>query len=351
MRSHQLVQGALRFASLSILSNHQVTRVLLILVLLTLAVLGISLSVGDYPVPPLDIVRAVLGLKTVDPESPFVVVTLRLPRVLISWLVGLGLGLAGVILQGLTRNPLADPGIIGVNAGAALAAVTLIVLFPAAPSFALPLAAFGGAVVVALLIYLLAGTGEKSPLRLVLVGVALAAIAGAFTSFMLTFGKINNVSRALVWLAGSVSGKSWEQVWSLLPWLVVFVPLALWQARELNTLQLGDAIALGLGSSVALRRAGLLLVSVALAGACVATAGTIGFVGLMAPHLARQLVGPMHESLMPVAALMGGLLVAGADLLGRTLFTPTELPCGILTAALGAPYFLYLLYQSRRRKT
>ncbi len=322
--------------------------VLLVLVLFTLAILGISLSVGDYPVPPLDIVRAVLGISTVDPESPFVVITLRLPRIIISWLVGVGLGLAGAILQGLTRNPLADPGIIGVNAGAALAAVSLIVFFPAVPPFALPLAAFGGAVVVALLIYLLAGTGERSPLRLVLVGVALAALTGAFTSFMLTFGKINNVSRALVWLAGSVSGKSWEQVWSLLPWLVVFVPLALRLARELNTLQLGDAVAKGLGSQVARQRAFLLLVSVALAGASVATAGTIGFVGLMAPHLARQLVGPMHEGLMPVAGMMGGLLVAGADLLGRTLFAPTELPCGLLTAALGAPYFLYLLYQSRK---
>ena len=331
-----------------ILGNQPVTRVLLVVLLITLAILGMSLSLGDYPVPPLDIVKAVLSLPTIDPESPFVVVTLRLPRVLISWLVGVGLAVSGAILQGLTRNPLADPGIIGVNAGAAFASVTLIVLFPAVPTMYLPLAAFGGAFAMACLIYSLGGTGEKSPLRLVLVGVALAAIMGAFTTLMLTFGKINNVSRALVWLAGSVAGKSWEQLWQLLPWLVVFVPLALLLARELDTLQLGDLVAKGLGSRVTWQRSKLLLVSVALAGSAVAIAGTIGFVGLMAPHLARRLVGSIHQNLLPVAALIGGLLVASADFLGRTMFTPTELPCGLLTAALGAPYFIYLMYQRRR---
>ncbi|MHC5863448.1 FecCD family ABC transporter permease, partial [Nostoc sp.] len=151
-----------------------------------------------------------------------------------------------------------------------------IVLFPAVPTMYLPLAAFGGAFIVACLIYLLAGTGEKSPLRLVLVGVSLAAIMGAFTTLMLTFGQISNVSRALVWLAGSVAGKSWEQLWQLLPWLVVFVPLALLLARELDTLQLGDLVAKGLGSRVTWQRSKLLLVSVALAGSSVAIAGTIG---------------------------------------------------------------------------
>ena len=307
-----------------------------------------SLSLGDYPVPSLDIVKAVLGMKTVDSESPFVVITLRLPRVLLSWLVGVGLALSGAILQGLTRNPLADPGIIGVNAGAGLAAVTLIVVFTGTPPGVLPLAAFGGALFVAILIYLVSGWGQRSPLRQVLVGVGLGAIAGSITTLMLTFGKINNVTNALVWLAGSVSGKSWKEVFSLLPWLAVFGLLALQLARELNALQLGDEVAKGLGSRVEWQRALLLLVSVALAGASVATAGTIGFVGLMAPHLARLMVGPMHENLLPVAALGGGLLVGAADLLGRTLFSPTELPCGLLTAALGAPYLLYLLY--RRRK-
>ncbi|MEH1901248.1 MAG: iron ABC transporter permease [Nostoc sp.] len=332
-----------------ILGNLPVTRVLLLLLLFTVAVLGISLSLGAYPVPPADIVKAVLGLPTQDPESAFVVVTLRLPRVLISWLVGVGLATAGAILQGLIRNPLADPGIVGVNAGAALAAVTLIVLFPAVSTIYLPLAAFGGAFVVGCLIYLLAGTGEKSPLRLVLVGVALAAIMGAFTTLMLTFGQITDVTRALVWLVGSVAGKSWEQVWQLLPWIVIFLPFALLLTRELDTLQLGDAIAKGLGSRVTWQRSKLLLVSVALAGSSVAIAGTIGFVGLMAPHLARRLVGPIHKNLLPVAALIGGLLVAAADFLGRTLFSPIELPCGLLTAALGAPYFIYLLYQRRQR--
>ncbi len=322
--------------------------VLLVLIILTLAVLGVSLSIGDYPVPPLDIVRSVLGIKTVDPESPFVVITLRLPRVLIAWLVGVSLALSGGILQGLTRNPLADPGIIGVNAGASLAAVTIIVLFPTTPPAVIPVAAFFGAFVVAFLIYLLSGTGENSPLRLVLIGVALAAVAGAFTTLMLTFGQLNDVSRALTWLAGSLSGKSWQQFWPLLPWVVIFAPLAIGLARELNTLQLGHSVAVGLGSRVSWQRTKLLLVSVALAGASVATAGAIAFVGLMCPHLARRLVGSKHEDSLPVAAFIGGLLVSAADVLARTLFAPTELPCGLFTAALGAPFFLYLLYRSRR---
>jgi iron complex transport system permease protein len=203
--------------------------------------------------------------------------------------------------------------------------------------------------VVALLIYLLAWDKGSSPLRLILVGVGLDAIATALTTLMITFGEINSVSQALVWLAGSVYGRSWEQVVSLLPWLIVLVPLAFMMAKQLNTLNLGDDVARGLGSSVEWQRGLLLLTSVALAGASVATAGRIGFVGLIAPHLGRQLVGPTHEGLIPTAAMMGGMIVVLADLLGRMLFAPIELPCGVITAALGAPYFLYLLVRNRKR--
>lgn len=335
--------------SLSWRGDRRVPPVLLVLVFFTLLVLGMSLSFGSYRVPPLDIVKAILGLTTSDPQSPYVVITLRLPRVLLAWLVGMAFALSGAIMQGLTRNPLADPGITGVSTGAGLAAVSVIVFWPASPPAVLHLAALGGGLFFALLLYLLTGTGQRSPLRLVLVGVSLGVIAGSATTLMLTFGHIDDVSVALMWLSGSISGKSWPQVWSLLPWLAVFGSLAWRLSRQLNVLQLGEDVAAGLGSRVALQRGLLLLVSVALAGASVATAGTIGFVGLMAPHLARQLVGPMHEGMLPVSALMGGLLVGGADLLGRTLFSPTELPCGLLTSVLGGPYFLYLL--SRRRKS
>jgi iron complex transport system permease protein len=308
----------------------------------------ISVGQGEYPVPPLDVLKTILGLETQNPDYYFIVNTLRLPRTLVAYLVGVGLGISGTILQGITRNPLADPGIIGINAGASLAAVTLIVLLPSVPLFVLPLSAFGGALAVALLIYWLAWNHGSSPIRLILIGVGLAAIAGALTTLMITFGEINTVSQALVWLAGSVYGRSWEHVVSLLPWLIVLVPLAFVLAQQLNMLNLGDDVARGLGSRVEWQRGLLLLTSVALAGASVATAGTIGFIGLIAPHLGRQLVGPTHEGLIPTAAMMGGMIVVVADLLGRTLFAPIEIPCGVITAAVGAPYFLYLLVRNRK---
>ncbi|MEO0397719.1 MAG: iron ABC transporter permease, partial [Cyanobacteria bacterium P01_A01_bin.137] len=273
---------------------------------------------------------------------------LRLPRTLVAWGVGMAMAMAGTLTQGITRNPLAAPGIIGVNAGASLAAVSLIVAFPGVPIALLPLAAFLGALTIAILIYLLAWQGGSSPVRLILVGVGFSLVAGALTNLMITFGNIYDVSQALVWLAGSVYGRSWAQVLAFTPWLVIFGVLSLLLSRELNALQMGDDVARSLGSRLEWQRGRLLLSAVALAGAGVATAGSIGFVGLMAPHIARQLVGPSHEGLLPTAALTGGMVVVVADLIGRLLFAPIELPCGIITAVIGAPYFLYLLIRDRK---
>lgn len=327
--------------------DRRVPLLLLVLAIATLAVMVLSVGYGEYPISPLDVGRTILGLNTDNPDYGFIINTLRLPRVIVAFLVGMGLAIAGTILQGLTRNPLAAPEIVGVEAGAGLAAVSLIVLFPSVSIFVLPIAAFAGAFIAALLVYLLAWEQGSSPIRLILVGVGIGAIASALTSLMITFGNIYDVSQALVWLAGSVYGRTWEHIQALLPWLLIFMPLSFLYARELNTLNLGDDVARGLGSRVEWQRGLLLITSVALAGASVATAGTISFVGLMSPHLARQLVGTSHEGLMPMAALVGGLIVALADLLGRSLFAPIEIPCGVITAAVGAPYFLYLLYRNR----
>jgi iron complex transport system permease protein len=334
---------------LSFRLDRRVPAVLLVLGLVTLAAMVLNVGQGEYPIPPMEVLKTILGLPTLNPDYPFIVNTLRLPRTVVAFGVGVGLAISGTILQGLTRNPLADPGIIGVNAGASVAAVTLIVLFPNVPLFALPVSAFGGALAVAILIYLLAWDKGSSPMRLILMGVGIASVLGALTTLMVTFGEINSVSQALVWLAGSVYGRSWENVRALLPWLAVFVPLSLVLSTQLNVLNLGDDIARGLGIKVEWQRGLLLLIGAAMAGAAVATAGTIGFVGLMAPHLGRQLVGPTHEGLIPIAALMGGLIVVLADWLGRVLFAPIELPCGVITAAVGAPYFLYLLIRNRKR--
>ncbi|MEH2088589.1 FecCD family ABC transporter permease [Nostoc sp.] len=339
----------IRSQAISFRIDRRVPIILLCLAVAIAVVMVMNVGRGEYPISPLDIVKTILGLDTGNPDHQFVIQNLRLPRTLVAFMVGVALAISGTIFQGLTRNPLADPGIIGINAGASLAAVIVIVLFPSAPIYTLPLSAFAGALLMAILIYSLAWNQGSSPILLILMGIGLSAIASAITSLMITFGEINDVSNALVWLAGSVYGRTWEQVFSLLPWLIVFVPMALTLARHLNALNLGDDVAKSLGSQVEWQRGLLVLVGVALAGAGVATAGNIGFIGLIAPHLGRQLVGGTHEGLIPTSALLGGVIVVMADLLGRTLFAPIELPCGVVTAAIGAPYFLYLLIRNRKK--
>ena len=339
----------IRSQSLSFRFDRRVPPILLCLTAAIAVAMVINVGRGEYPIAPLDIVKTLLALDTGNSDYAFVINVLRLPRTLVALMVGAAFAIAGTIFQGLTRNPLADPGIIGINAGAGLAAVAVIVLFPWAPIYILPVAAFAGALLMAILIYAITWNNGSSPILLILIGIGLSAIATALTSLLITLGQISDVSSALVWLAGSVYGRTWEQVLSLLPWLIIFVPLAFVNSRHLNALNLGDDVAKGLGSRVEWQRGLLVLVGVALAGAGVATAGTIGFVGLIAPHLGRQLVGTNHQGLIPTAALLGGIIVVLADLLGRTLFAPLELPCGVVTAAIGTPYFLYLLIRNRQK--
>ncbi|AFY93661.1 FecCD family ABC transporter permease [Chamaesiphon minutus] len=317
---------------------------------LSLVAIVVSVGQGEYPIAIGNLVATLLGIDTGNPDLPFVIQTLRLPRTLVAFLVGVALAISGAIFQGLTRNPLADPSIIGINAGASLAAVTTIVLLPDAPVVVLPIAAFFGALLMAASIYSLAGTGKNSPMLLILLGIGLSAIASACTSLMISLGSIYQVSQALVWLAGSVYARTWSDLFALLPWTLVGTALALGLTRELNVLNLGDEIAAGLGSRVSWQRAQLVIVAVALAGSAVATAGSIGFVGLIAPHIARQLVGGNYRQILPVTALIGGILVTIADTIGRTIFAPIELPCGVVIAAIGAPFFLYLLIQNRYRQ-
>jgi len=334
---------------LSFRLDRRVPLVLLAATLVTLAVMVINIGVGEYPIAPLDVIKTVLHLPTENfDDFNFIVNTLRLPRMLVAAMVGIALGISGAIMQGLTRNPLATPDILGISAGAGLVAVPLIVVFQNVPSGIIPLAAFGGALLIAVLIYLLAWRDGDSPLRLILVGIGLGAVTGALTSLLITFGDVYDVQRALIWLTGSVYARSWDEVWGLLPWLLLFGPLAFLLARDLNALNLGEEVARGLGTRVAWRRGLLMVTAVALAGATVAAAGTIGFVGLMAPHIGRRLVGPDHVGLLPTSGILGGFIVVAADLVGRTIFAPIELPCGLITAVVGAPFFIYLLWQQRK---
>lgn len=321
--------------------------VMLVLILAVLVLGVLSVSYGEYRIAPLDVVRATLGLETGNDDHRLVVRLFRLPRIVLAALVGAALAVSGAILQGVTRNALADPGILGISSGAALAAVSLLIYFTQAPVALLPWAAFGGALLTAALIYLFAWRGGSSPLRLILIGIGFAAVSQALTTLMVVFGDINDVQGAYVWLSGSVYGRDWGHVRALALWLAVLLPLALLSARQLNTLALGDENAAGLGVRLEFSRALLILVSVALAAGAVAAAGTVGFVGLVAPHITRRLVGPSHEGLLPATALTGGLMVVSADFIGRTVIAPSQLPAGIITAIIGAPYFMYLLWRYR----
>jgi iron complex transport system permease protein len=339
----------IRSSKISFRVERRAIALALLFIAISFVALIINVGRGEYPISAWDIVKSLFGIDTGNPDHIFVIQELRLPRSLVALIVGIALAISGTIFQGITRNPLADPSIIGIDTGASLAAVTIIILFPSAPVYLLPIGAFIGALLMAALIYWLAWNEGSSPILLILMGIGLSAIAGAFTSLLITFGNIYDVNSALVWLAGSVYGRTWEQLFSLLPWTIVFVPMAFVMTRHLNVLNLGDDVAKGLGSQLEWQRGLLVIVAVALAGASVATAGTIGFVGLIAPHVGRQLVGTNHQGLLPVSALIGGLLVVLADLVGRSLFAPIEIPCGVMTAAIGAPYFIYLLIRQRDR--
>jgi len=341
-----------RFVPVSLKLDRRVPLAALTIIAVTLLVMVLSISYGEYDITPWEVVQTITG--TLPDDHPdahnfnLVVHTFRLPRILTAFLVGMALATSGAIMQGITRNPLAEPGILGVSAGAGLAAVSVIVWFEDAPLSILPWAAFGGALATALAIYILSWKqGGSTPVRLILIGVAFAAVLGSLTTFMLVFGDIDDVQQAYVWLAGSVYGRNWEHVQTLGLWLLFLLPLAVFSARQLNTLSLGDEIARGLGTQVEFQRVLLLIISVALAAVAVSVAGTIGFVGLVAPHITRRLVGPSHEGLIPITALFGGALLVLADLIGRWIISPSELPIGIVTALIGAPYFMYLLYRYR----
>lgn len=322
-----------------------VIAVLVLLVLLA-AVLGTSL--GSDVISPLEVLRTILGLNA--GEYDFVVLTLRLPRVLLSLLVGAALGMSGAILQGVIRNPLASPDVIGITGGAAAVAVGFVTLLGGAVSIKLlPAFAVAGALVTSMVIYALAWKAGVAPIRLVLIGVGISAITSAGTTFMLIISPFYTAGQAYIWLTGSVYGASWTDVYTIIPVILLVVPLALWLARSLNAQEFGDDLATGLGVTVERHRFALLLCSVLLAGFAVAVAGTLGFAGLIAPHIARKLAGRMFGGLLLVSALTGALLVFGADLVGRTAFLPLDVPAGVFTAGIGAPFFLYLLFKNRNQ--
>lgn len=303
----------------------------------------VSLSVGDFPVPLRDVVPAIFGYG--DADSYLIVHTLRLPRALAGVLVGIGFGCSGAIFQSLARNPLASPDILGVTQGASLAAVFVITLDWLTGS--LELAAFAGGIVTALLIYVLAYRRGVSSYRLVLVGIGIGEMAAALTIYLLARAQLNDAQSAEAWLAGSLNGTGWDRVVPLAISMAVLLPLALLLVVGLRVLMLGDDTAKGVGLRVERSRLALLIVGVALAAVGVAAAGPIAFVAFVSAPIARRLIRGPGPAMVP-AALAGALLVITADLVGRRLFAPTEIPVGIITGIIGAPYLLWLLARANR---
>jgi iron complex transport system permease protein len=311
--------------------------------LLLLVVMLAGIMFGSVRVPPGDVWAVLTGDRT--GTGRFIVWNLRLPRVLLAALVGMNLAVAGAILQSITRNPLADPHLLGLSAGGAFLAVLLLRIAPGAALANLPLIAFLGALAGALIVYLLAWRGGVSPTRFILAGVAVGALFGAFTTGILLTSSLT-IQAIMSWLAGGFYARSWPHVQTLLPYSLVGLAGALLVARRLDVLALGDEPAEVLGIRVQRLRALLTGLAALLTGSAVAVAGLIGFVGLIVPHAARMLVGSGNRYVLPLAALLGATLLVGSDVVARTIAAPRELPVGIVTAVLGAPAFLYLL---RRR--
>lgn len=324
---------------------------------LALALLALTaLMHGAVPIPARDVVSTLgraLGAAGEPGRQDLVVLSIRLPRVLLAMLVGAALALSGALMQGLFRNPLADPGLIGVSAGSALAAGATIVLGDVLlapllggrlPFAVLPIGAFLGGLTSTLLLYGIATRGGRTSIAtMLLAGIALGALAGAMSGFLAFLSDDRQLRDLTFWTLGSFGGASWTKLAAVAPIILPLLIAAPLLARGLNGLALGEAEAFHLGLDVQRIKTIAILVVALAVGASVAAAGVIGFVGIVVPHLVRLAVGANHRVLLPGSALGGAILLLGADILARSLAAPAELPIGILTAALGAPFFLWLL--------
>ncbi|WP_417309861.1 FecCD family ABC transporter permease [Devosia sp.] len=318
----------------------------LLTVVLGVVVLA-SIAVGARQIPVADVWAALFDYNP-DELSHRIILDLRLPRTLVGLLVGAALGLSGAILQGATRNPLADPGILGIQAGATLAVVLGISFFGITQLTTYVWLAFLGAGLATIAVYAVASLGREgaTPVKLALAGAALTAAITSVTSAIL-ITNVETLDQIRFWQVGALSGRTLDILFQVLPFLLGGMLLALSTGRILDGLAMGDDVARGLGQSVALSRGIAGLAAVILAGAATAAAGPIGFVGLTIPHVARAITGPNYRWILPYSMVLGPILLLGADVLGRVVARPGELQVGILTAALGAPFFIALV---RRRK-
>src|SRR5690625_1455670 len=315
------------------------------LLLLILTTIIFSMGIGSYSLTLSRLIQTIFGFGNMNEE--FVLYSIRLPRILITLLAGMALALSGAILQGITRNELADPGIIGINSGSGVAIAIFLLFFPIeAGSFVyiIPIVSFLGAVITGLLIYLFAYSRRSGlqPVNLVLIGVGFSAALSGAMIVIISSAEREKVDFIAKWIAGNVWGSDWPFIIALLPWLIILIPFTLYKSNRLNLLRLSDPVSVGVGVTIERERITLLLTAIALAAAAVSVTGGISFIGLIAPHLAKSLVGPNNQLFIPIAILLGGWLLLFADTVGRHVID-TTIPAGIMVAVIGAPYFVYLL--------
>ncbi|MFG2615401.1 FecCD family ABC transporter permease [Streptomyces anulatus] len=319
----------------------------LLSVLALAAVMVASVAFGSRDVPWSDVVAALGGA---DDTLGRAAATKRIPRTVLAVVIGAALGLAGGVMQGVTRNPLADPGILGVNMGASLAVVTAVAFFGLTSPTGYVWVAIVGAALSALFVHTVGtlGRGGATPLKLALAGAATSAAFASLVSAVIL--PRNDIAGSFkLWQIGGVGGASFERIGQVTPFLAVGFAVCLLSARALNSLALGDELAAGLGERVAVARAVAALGAVLLCGAATAVAGPIGFVGLVVPHTCRLLVGVDHRWLLPLSAVLGATLLTAADVVGRIVARPSEIDVGIVTALIGAPFFIYIVRRQKVR--
>jgi iron complex transport system permease protein len=338
--------------------RRRVVALFSVLVVLLVVVTLLSAALGQMQIPIIEVIGSICrkagvecGAAATHPNADAALWEVRFPRVVLGVFVGASLAAAGAIMQGVFGNPLADPGIIGVSSGAAVGASLMIITGVAAgSSFSIPLGAFVTGVLTSLLIYSMSRSrGRTQVVTLILVGVAVNAFCGAALAFMTFAATMNQREQIVFWQMGSLAGALWSQVLTVLPLLIVGLLLAFGVAAKLDLLSLGDDAARHLGVNIERLRIYSIAIVAVLTAAAVAFAGIIGFVGLVVPHLIRLLVGPGHRVLLPASALGGAVLLVGADTFARTAIPYAELPLGMLTALIGAPFFFFLLKSSRSR--
>ena len=323
---------------------------LIVLSVLLILSFGITLCWGTYKVSPLEVINTLLGNGTKLQNTA--ILSIRLPRLLVGVFVGIALATAGAVLQTITKNDLADTGIIGINAGAAVAAVLFITYstgtyyseLGSASIFVLPFMAIMGAAITAFVIYMMSSRGGIiRPKRLLLIGIGLNAGLNAFITFFTFRGGVGDYNRVLVWTSGSLWGSGWAYAKVIIPIVSVFFIFILLNHKKLDILNLSDETALSLGLNLEKERKKFISLAVILAGTATAFAGNIGFLGLISPHIAKKLVGPYHKKFITVSAMISVIIVLMADAVSRNLFSPIEIPVGITVSIFGVPYFIYLM--------